>query len=380
MSFWLYISCVYPDGERGLMTPPVTQISDDASKRRAVSYRFYSETFDRIGIIKQGRGVETDTRAVELAIESLSDEIMGRKTERMDSGSITLTTRIFLSEEARKSYFIKNGVQLESEQTVEIPTKLISADSREYVWDIMSKSKILDLIKVKIQLNGDVFDDEVFERSYNYYSPFIPAGPSEWDEYFTKHREFRDSQLDILRKSVAFYANSSLKSINKAIQEGRFYHEIEDLVPGKPYSIGIQESVLPSLLDAIKEYFKGRNDRVNQEKMDKIDWISDFGSDRLRKAFFGGYECERLYLTERAMDEFPDFEVLDRNTTTYVDVSSPSLSALELAEKVNGRVVIMQQKGHDPGRGDVIWNLGEAVILEHWRMGCSLYQIISTGL
>lgn len=87
-----------------------------------------------------------------------------------------------------------------------------------------------------------------------------------------------------------------------------------------------------------------REAQVQQERerqqQDKRAWIEAQGSDYLRKAFAQEYDCQRLYVTERAASEFPAFQVDFDDDCTWKARSCPSLAALELAESVPGARVV----------------------------------------
>ncbi len=65
---------------------------------------------------------------------------------------------------------------------------------------------------------------------------------------------------------------------------------------------------------------------------EKAAWIEAHGSDHLKLAWQREYDCQRLYVTERAALEFPDFTVDVDDTANWDDRTCPSPEAL--AEEV----------------------------------------------
>ena len=83
--------------------------------------------------------------------------------------------------------------------------------------------------------------------------------------------------------------------------------------------------------------------RLRQEE--KKRWIAEHGSDHLKTALAEGYDCQRLYLAERAAQEFPGYEVdFRRQAWVWEECACPSPQALEEARRVGGRVVRIIEK------------------------------------
>lgn len=96
---------------------------------------------------------------------------------------------------------------------------------------------------------------------------------------------------------------------------------------------------------------------------DKAAWIAASGSEHLRKAFTAGYDCQRLYVTERAAAEYPGFAVDFEDKAAWKARSCPSEQALELAERHSGRVVWLTRPGYELSYEEY-WGEREAVVIE----------------
>ena len=88
-----------------------------------------------------------------------------------------------------------------------------------------------------------------------------------------------------------------------------------------------------------------RKKEREQREAEKSTWIAAHGSDHLRRAAALGYDCQRKYVTERAITEFPDFSADFDNRANWESRSCPSEAALTLAES-------LIESGH---MAEVVW-------------------------
>lgn len=69
-------------------------------------------------------------------------------------------------------------------------------------------------------------------------------------------------------------------------------------------------------------------EQKEKEKAEKVEWVNTHGSDHLHRAVKLGYNCQRLYVTERAALEFPGFTVDFDNEARWKRRSCPSKKGL----------------------------------------------------
>jgi hypothetical protein len=83
-----------------------------------------------------------------------------------------------------------------------------------------------------------------------------------------------------------------------------------------------------------------------QEKREaeKAAWIAEHGSERLKLAHAGGYNCHRLYLEERVTLELGEGWLVDLGKADWEERVNPSLEALKVATTL--------PKGYE---GEVVW-------------------------
>jgi hypothetical protein len=138
--------------------------------------------------------------------------------------------------------------------------------------------------------------------------------------------ELRSTHLALVEKWGPLIAKMTEEEANKALPE-----EVRDVE-----SELIAHRALPnrSLLDQkIDRWDRLRDERIKREAAElKSTFIEAHGSDHLRRAFAGGYDCTRLYTIERAAHEAPGFVVDIENAASWGDRSCPSVEALNAAD------------------------------------------------
>lgn len=90
----------------------------------------------------------------------------------------------------------------------------------------------------------------------------------------------------------------------------------------------------------------------------KAAWVQEFGSDYLKRACANGYDCQRLYVTERAALEAPGFTVDFKDNATWKARSCPSLAALDLEDAL---------KALGLGEVTIVWLTAPAEEWEEWK-------------
>lgn len=95
---------------------------------------------------------------------------------------------------------------------------------------------------------------------------------------------------------------------------------------------GAKAYVLPSDDPRLASYKDGtiRTIRNKMADAEKARWVSAHGSDHLKRACAGGYDCQRLYIVERAAHEAPGWIVDYNGTGRENSRSCPSMEALEI--------------------------------------------------
>jgi len=71
---------------------------------------------------------------------------------------------------------------------------------------------------------------------------------------------------------------------------------------------------------------------AQRQESERRIWIQAHGSEFLRQAHAAGYDCQRLYATERAALEFPGFTLEFDSSSRWKSRSCPSRKAFEIAQ------------------------------------------------
>lgn len=79
-----------------------------------------------------------------------------------------------------------------------------------------------------------------------------------------------------------------------------------------------------------KRLEKEAEEKANKELLEneKVQWVTEFGSEYLKKCIHQGYNCQRQYVTERAKYEFEDYVVDFDDNAAWNDRSCPSEEAI----------------------------------------------------
>ncbi len=115
---------------------------------------------------------------------------------------------------------------------------------------------------------------------------------------------------------------------------------------------------------------------------DRAAWVAEHGSTRLQKALIAGYEVNKLYVTERAAAEYPDFILDYSEKADWGERIAPTETALDLetALKANGvkaSIVWLKDDGQEHGYEEP-FEACEAVIIEGYLGKYTLFKFVNT--
>jgi hypothetical protein len=140
----------------------------------------------------------------------------------------------------------------------------------------------------------------------------------------------------------------------------------------------IQKERQEKELIEIAERKRINDEREEQEKIEKgkrLDemraWIEKHGSTRLQKCFEQGYPCQKLYVQERAVIEFPEFSLDHNNKAEYKTKVSPSETALDLEitlkkQGIDTEIIWLTDDGIERDYDDDLFEPCEAVIINNY--------------
>ncbi len=104
---------------------------------------------------------------------------------------------------------------------------------------------------------------------------------------------------------------------------------------------------------------------------ERASWVAAHGSDYLKRATAGGYDCQRRYAGERAVLEHPRAVLDYEDNADWRSCSCPSEAALDMAGRVHGTVVWLTREPWPTRPTDQEYDADpfepcEAVIVERW--------------
>lgn len=107
-------------------------------------------------------------------------------------------------------------------------------------------------------------------------------------------------------------------------------------------------------------------------RLEKLAWVAEHGGEHLRRAVEAGYDCQRLYVSERAAQEYPEYQLDFDEELSYKSRNCPSPEALEESLKLADRGLEARVVWADPeGYG----RYGEAVVIENYLGSYRLYRM-----
>lgn len=306
----------------------------------------------------------------------------------------TLTLKFFMTDEGRQQAFIKTGVMPPLKNTAEYDmTQQATAEQR---------ATILPLAKID---NENI----VLEWAYG-NTPHFSKNPTlaELAQAAATYTAEQDAKTT---KHILDEIASNTKSIRSHIKKrdhnlpSYAYMKPKDIADAKRLSISLDEyeTTLAEYKQLQPEFAaeaaerKARSETYDAEKKAerearqaelkamKTTWIEQHGSEHLRRACLAeGYDCQRLYVNERAAVEAPGFTPDISNTANWKDRSCPSvkaLDALDVARKFDlGEPLIVwlteepNAKSHEYYEDD--FRPCEAVVIRNYLDSYDLIQIL----
>ncbi len=288
---------------------------------------------------------------------------------------------ISLDKEYRDRVFVERGEELSAELTYEVPLADLTPEDRKVLaglpeWD---GARVLRLV------NGHI-----------YHAPFAPDSVENWHALLASFAEVNaplvaeqaekeaaerkrlhegwDADLALLRRAVAenvdvdeerralpYFPSSKYPLQPYAEHAATYPHRDEYIALAAQY-----DRQRAARVQAVEEARRAHEEEQRkQREWEKREWIEAYGSAHLREAFAAGYDCQRLYATERAQREYPSYTLdFDRNAE-WVSRSCPSPEALAEANRVGGRVVWLTASAKAPDDNDMVeWEECEAVVVE----------------
>ncbi|NNG67539.1 hypothetical protein [Caldanaerobacter subterraneus] len=245
----------------------------------------------------------------------------------------------YLNEKGRKDAILK-GMDGKVRQTILVPVtpellEVAEVDSEGDIIVNVCTKKVYKVREISKNLDLSVpVDDTVY--SVRTYVMNYPVLSSEEETIYFDHVPDKEEMYEFI--------------LRKYKEEKENYEKAKAELETKLKEF--EENILPQLISKEKEKLQKKilEEQIEKEKKqkeleEKKEWIEKYGSEYLKKAFAQGFDCQRLYVKERAAKEFPGFIVDFDDRVSWKERSCPSEQALE-------EMIKLKEKGYD---ADVVW-------------------------
>jgi hypothetical protein len=294
---------------------------------------------------------------------------------------------------------VKVVLPLNSEQRLEALRKGFVVERQGLVIQVPIDSPALD----GVDKDGEGY----LKRSTDYhveldYTSFVLRGQTVDDaytDYLQRLAEYKQKKAEeerrlaekkaamrqaILAKFPSVQVSEGRDALYASYTSGATSDSVSILTPTYA-NVQTVEQALSDVQELIQSVEEREEKRIMEQakkqakEREKAEWIQAHGSQHLKEAFARGYDCQRLYITERVAQELPGYIVYQfdgRDVWELRDRSCPSQEALEEVERLEaqGFHPVVKWAKLAPGDED---DGGEAeiVYLEDFH-GYEVYKII----
>lgn len=258
--------------------------------------------------------------------------------------------KLNLSEKCRRDEFVNSCRELPAQEIMEVPVSELTLDARKVLFGLPSETC----------WNGSQHVISFYKCPDFFQSDIYPA-PSDWslvigylaEKQKTEKQEklnaiLREGRAEIEAGSTAYCITSAKLSEYEGLDG---YYDL-DVLKAENSRLSAKLECLAKIERARREAEQRARDDAAKEfrlaqEADKREWIDELGSVHLQLAVSNGYDCQRLYVTERAAKEFPSFAVDFGENADWKDRSCPSPAALAEAVRAGGTVVWLTEPSKD---------------------------------
>jgi len=263
---------------------------------------------------------------------------------------------------------VKVVLPLNSKQRLEALRKGFQVERQGLVIQVPIDSQALD--GVDVDGEGYLKESESFNVELD-YTAFVLAGKTVDDAYADylqrlakykqekeeEERKQKEEQKKLAEKQAIIKQAILAKFPNVTVSEDNRWEyyklvitytfgdssDTEDIYITNQITV---EQALNHVTELIKrveereEERKKKQAKKEAEEREKAQWIKTHGSQHLREAFTRGYDCQRMYITERVAQELPGYIVYKfdgRDEWELYDRSCPSPEALEEVKRLEAQ-------------------------------------------
>jgi|GEM_PF-1635905 hypothetical protein len=275
-----------------------------------------------------------------------------------------------LSDEYRKAKLVESGERIDAKQTIEIDVVPLSPEARQQIIDAAgAELKTIEIVK----WGNWSWGDREPTTDPPLYLDDVPTLDDVVEHCVRMFNERRDAQAiydQAMREKIQEYIDETINHLRECITNrviDNMYCELPSYLESDRKRLGMdtrEYDALRAQYDAMaaersaeiarehekyKQAQQAERDRIEKEKEP---WIEAHGSDYLKKACVAhGYDCQRLYVTERAKFELPGYVVDFEDAAKWKSRSCPSEESLAELERVEVPTL---------GDVEIVWLTGPA--------------------
>lgn len=284
--------------------------------------------------------------------------------------------RYEISKEAARSIFVETGDQISLTQEIDVDPAILTREDRAYLVEQLGFGQYDQ--SIELRLSGWGWGG--IKRQDRFVAPAIIADASALLAAYRDAETVALAEAEAKRDEKAADVLVALRKLPATSRASSDYNELK----GSP----LYEQIITAKAEADRRFadweaemeVRERAQREEKERQrqareaDKVRWIAAHGSDYLRRAAAGGYNCQRKYALERAALEYPEYVVDFDDVAEWKARSCPSEAALDEAERVGGRVVWLTTP---PNKEDYYeYPAREAVVVEDYLGAYDLVRVM----
>lgn len=249
-----------------------------------------------------------------------------------------------LTDEARKRIFVETGKDPGRDQAVEVDPAQLSADDRRLLLTLnptlASTTNLVGLPKWNIT-------DGITRSAFGWLELNAPT-----DDPVALLATYHDAVV-VSQRDAEAERDAALQALIAELTTWPADREVYRSV-GKAFAGAPREAEARAALDAARsrhaayraaeqaertaQVAAAAAERVQREQ-ERAAWARSHGSTHLKKCVESGYDCQRLYVLERAALEHPGYLVDYNGVAEWRERSGPSERSLDEATRVGGTVV-----------------------------------------
>lgn len=260
-----------------------------------------------------------------------------------------------LSESCMRRVFVDTGVQLNPDQEIEIDPQELTPEQRALIarvgHDGVSSAVLLKVPQLGQFRYGEPSTTLVLDQVQGNAHDLLAAYESARERGQAEIRADQDRRIDEEIQRYLGWQSDSIPGINLSDYKEH---------PRREEWLAAVETAKQRAHDRRERENAAREEREAMAEHqraalveEKHVWIADHGSAYLRRACLeGGYNCQRLYVLERAAYEHPGYAVDFNDSANWRNRACPSEPALDEALRVGGKVVWLTEAPSDRVESD----------------------------